>query len=151
MRSLQSLKREASQAARFRGHKLGPWEDHPRASIAECRVCSKEVVVTPRPMPNEIDIGGPAVAVGCSNRNNPGVKVVPEGSNATTLYKGPYMILFSYQTPVAVWDGDKLYVTDKKWSVTTSKHINKWVAKHWHAKMPAMKIPQEQIEALVEK
>ena len=37
-------------------------------------------------------------------------------------------ILFSYETPVAAWISGRGYVkTDKFWSVTTSRHINKWI------------------------
>lgn len=42
-----------------------------------------------------------------------------------------YTVLFSYQTPVAYMDikTGKTYRTSKKWSVTTSKHINAWLGK----------------------
>ena len=36
-------------------------------------------------------------------------------------------VLFSYETPVACRSLNNYYRTDKKWSVTTSKHINKWL------------------------
>lgn len=41
-------------------------------------------------------------------------------------------ILFSYETPVACFtydhDGNShLYKTDKKWSNTTTRHMNKWL------------------------
>ena len=58
----------------------------------------------------------------------------PIGSNMTEVETGPYTILFSYQEPVAYHYGgiaeDKrgFYRTNKFWSVTTSKHINKWLA-----------------------
>lgn len=35
-------------------------------------------------------------------------------------------VLFSYETPVASWKDGQFYKTDKKWSNTTTKHINKW-------------------------
>lgn len=37
-------------------------------------------------------------------------------------------VLISYSTPVAYYDHDigLLYVTEKKWSSTTSRHINIW-------------------------
>lgn len=38
-------------------------------------------------------------------------------------------VLISYSTPVACYIlGQGYFKTDKKWSVTTSKHINKWVS-----------------------
>ena len=57
------------------------------------------------------------------------------GSNQTTLTlqiqtsKGKdFTVLFSYSTPVAAQLPDGSYVqTAKKWSQTTTKHINKWL------------------------
>lgn len=55
------------------------------------------------------------------------IKVI--GSNQTEVNTGRYSVLFSYNTPVAYWDSQtlKFYRTGKKWSVTTSKHINAWL------------------------
>lgn len=37
-------------------------------------------------------------------------------------------VLFSYKTPVAVIDQTgKAFKTEKKWSNTTSRHINQWL------------------------
>ena len=36
-------------------------------------------------------------------------------------------VLFSYRTPVAALTDNGYYRTSKKWSVTTSRHINKWL------------------------
>ena len=36
-------------------------------------------------------------------------------------------VLFSYKTPVACYDNGRYYRTATKWSVTTSRHINKWL------------------------
>ena len=50
----------------------------------------------------------------------------------TELELNGTLILFSYKTPVACLvlepenGGWHQYKTDKKWSVTTSRHINKW-------------------------
>lgn len=62
----------------------------------------------------------------------------PLGANQTELSIGTLDVLFSYSTPVAVWDTvtDKTYVTDKFWSVTTSKHINKWLSGMLAKEMP---------------
>ena len=52
------------------------------------------------------------------------------GANQTqiTLTNGD-TILFSYNTPVAMFNRSNCvyYRTNKKWSVTTSRHINKWL------------------------
>ena len=53
----------------------------------------------------------------------------PIASNMTelTLTNG-IRVLFSYQTPVACELNNGYYRTAKKWSQTTTKHINKWLA-----------------------
>ena len=48
--------------------------------------------------------------------------------NAYILEGNGYRVLQSYNTIVALQGpSGKYYRTDKKWSVTTSKHINKFV------------------------
>lgn len=50
-------------------------------------------------------------------------------SNMIVLHRDNCEILFSYQTPVAVYDvkrGEYLR-TETKYSQTTSRHINKWL------------------------
>jgi hypothetical protein len=58
----------------------------------------------------------------------------PIKANMTELsLKGGLTVLFSYRTPVACKWTDGLtsyyYKTDKKWSATTTRHINYWVEK----------------------
>ena len=55
------------------------------------------------------------------------MKLNPIASNMTqiTLNNGT-QVLFSYQTPVACWIDGQFFKTDKKWSNTTTRHINKW-------------------------
>lgn len=55
------------------------------------------------------------------------LKLKPIANNMTeiTLPDGK-QVLFSYQTPVASWEDGQFYKTDKFWSKTTSRHINKW-------------------------
>ena len=52
----------------------------------------------------------------------------PIASNMTQLdLSDGTSVLFSYQTPVACLTDNGYYRTSKKWSVTTSRHINKWL------------------------
>lgn len=52
----------------------------------------------------------------------------PLKSNMTEVTTDKAVILFSYSTPVAACvHGDGYYRTSKKWSVTTSRHINQWL------------------------
>ena len=56
------------------------------------------------------------------------MKLNPIASNMTelTLLDGT-KVLFSYKTPVAAQVNGTYVRTSKKWSMTTSKHINKWL------------------------
>jgi len=67
MNKLAELKAQALQACWFRGHDMSPWKETPdgRHHVAHCRACDMQVSVTPRPAPNEIDVGGEAVALTC--------------------------------------------------------------------------------------
>ena len=52
----------------------------------------------------------------------------PIASNMTQLdLADGTSVLFSYRTPVACLTDNGYYRTSKKWSVTTSRHINKWL------------------------
>ena len=69
------------------------------------------------------------------------MKVIPTGSNQTEvtlrLNNGELAtILFSYRTPVAALIGNKWYRTEKRWSVTTSRHINKFLGDSEAVTMP---------------
>ena len=58
------------------------------------------------------------------------MQLTPIGSNMTEVETSEARILFSYRTPVAAYIFGEGYVkTEKYWSVTTSRHINKWGAK----------------------
>ena len=55
------------------------------------------------------------------------MKLKQLGSNQTELVLNDgTQVLFSYETPVACWIEGQFFRTDKKWSQTTSKHINNW-------------------------
>lgn len=57
------------------------------------------------------------------------MKVTPVASNMTEINTDKVRVLVSYETPVAYQDKETglFYKTEKKWSVTTSRHINKWL------------------------
>ena len=56
------------------------------------------------------------------------MKLYQKGSNQTELDLGFAQVFFSYETPVAarLTDGS-LVRTAERYSVTTTKHINKWL------------------------
>lgn len=49
-------------------------------------------------------------------------------SNQTLMVNGDVTLLISYWTPVAAKIGEKYYKTEKRFSVTTSKHIRRFCA-----------------------
>ena len=65
-KSLNTLRKEAAAAAHFRGHKRLSWMSHACHEITgTCTTCGAEVQCLVYPLPNEIDIGGEAVALTC--------------------------------------------------------------------------------------
>ncbi len=56
------------------------------------------------------------------------MRLQPIASNMTQVdLNNGYQVLFSYKTPVACLSDNGYYRTSKFWSVTTSRHINKWL------------------------
>ena len=57
------------------------------------------------------------------------LQLKPLASNMTLLETPAHIVLFSYATPVASFDKGTYSFnrTAKKWSMTTSRHINKWL------------------------
>lgn len=49
------------------------------------------------------------------------------GSNIYEERTPNALVFYSYNTPVACFMDGNAYRTEIKWSVTTSKHINKWL------------------------
>jgi hypothetical protein len=77
------------------------------------------------------------------------MKVQPIGSNQTqvSLADGTE-VLFSYSTPVAALVPGKGWIrTAEKWSTTTSKHINAWLAKNCGGTVQS--VPQWDLDQLV--
>jgi len=71
-------------------------------------------------------------------------------SNMTELEVNNYLILFSYQTPVAYFrPGVGYRKTGKKWSATTSRHISKWLLSCGISASNVPEVPQGELDALV--
>jgi len=53
----------------------------------------------------------------------------PIANNQNEINTSEVSVLFSYETPVAYLDleTDQCFRTDRNWSQTTTKHINKWL------------------------
>jgi len=67
MKTLTKLIDKAAESCKFRGHQMLPFEKHQNWARSECKICRKAASVITNPLPNEIDIGGEAVAIGCAN------------------------------------------------------------------------------------
>jgi hypothetical protein len=69
-------------------------------------------------------------------------------------FPGGLTVLFSYKTPVACrWSNgieQTVYKTEKKWSNTTTRHINKWIVltDNWTDRKIVEK-PQEYFDHLI--
>lgn len=71
----ETLNKKARKLALSRGHDLGRFvvsrSNHDREesnsviSVTQCKKCKRLVTTTTKPWPNEIDIGGEAIAVYC--------------------------------------------------------------------------------------
>ena len=62
------------------------------------------------------------------------MKVQNYGSNQTLIEDAGIAVFYSYETPVVLISDPnpalyprRCFITDKKWSTTTSKHINKFL------------------------
>ena len=74
------------------------------------------------------------------------MQLTPIASNMTEVETSEARILFSYRTPVAAYVfGDGFVRTEKWWSVTTSRHINKWIDG-----VPAKEVSQTYLDNLVQ-
>jgi hypothetical protein len=72
------------------------------------------------------------------------MRIKPITSNMTELVLNDgTQVLFSYQTPVASWKDGQFFKTERKWSNTTTRHINKWAD-------CAISKPQEYFDNLVQ-
>ena len=67
------------------------------------------------------------------------------GSNMTEVNVNGKSVLFSSETPVAGWCEQGAFRTEDKFSMTTSKHINKYLG----GKDVGRTVPQAWIESLV--
>jgi len=73
--------------------------------------------------------------------------LTPIASNMTEIETDDARILFSYRTPVAAFVfGEGFVRTDKYWSVTTSRHINKWIGS---TDRPIKQVAQTYLDKLV--
>ena len=80
------------------------------------------------------------------------MQLTPIASNMTEVETSEARILFSYRTPVAAYVfgkdgfGGGFVRTEKWWSVTTSRHINKW----WPENGTVKEVTQTYLDNLVQ-
>ena len=74
------------------------------------------------------------------------MQFTPLASNMTEVATDLGRVLFSYRTPVAAYVyGEGFVRTEKWWSVTTSRHINKWLPENGTFK----EVPQTYLDNFV--
>ena len=75
------------------------------------------------------------------------MQLTPIAANQTELsLNNGTQVFFSYKTPVAAYTPSQGYIrTAKYWSVTTSRHINKWLK----GITEVTEVPQETLTELV--
>ena len=68
MNKLTRLQNEALESCNFRGHTMKRFKRiNQTNSVSVCADCGKQVHVNTKPRPNEIEIGGEAVALSCED------------------------------------------------------------------------------------
>lgn len=89
MKTLEQLKKEATESAEFRGHRI-TWIDtitrRGMRTNGSCG-CGEWVQVLTNPMPNDIAIGGTAVALNCALKERHTIKVTGRLVGRSELYK----------------------------------------------------------------
>ena len=73
----------------------------------------------------------------------------PIRQNMNEVEIGNKTILFSYKTPVAYHDEFGNYKTRKRWSVTTSRHINQWLRSYNIDPVTTEEVDQEILDNLL--
>ena len=73
------------------------------------------------------------------------MKLNPVGSNMNEVEVNGKSVLFSYKTPVAGYDDQGAFRSEDWFSLTTTKHINKYLG----GKDVGRKVSQSYIEGLV--
>ena len=69
--TIRRLKLEALESTTFRGHRMSRFSHYtPGNAVSQCLDCPAEVQVLSRPAPNQIDVGGNAVALTCPVTRN---------------------------------------------------------------------------------
>ena len=71
------------------------------------------------------------------------------GANQTEVELGNLRVFFSYNTPVAYFSNytKKYYITNKKHSVTTSRHINSWLKQNNVKSVDTIKVLQSEVDS----
>src|SRR5258706_1164098 len=78
--------------------------------------------------------------------NGPLKSLAQVAPNMTVVEHGDITALYSYETPVALLAPAGGYMTEKKWSNTTSKHISKFFAAYREHKRGRPELPPTDIQ-----
>ena len=76
------------------------------------------------------------------------MRLTPIAANQTEIETADARIFFSYSTPVAAYIFGEGYVRSEDFfSVTTSRHINKWIGVDCKNPGNVKKVPQSRLES----
>ena len=96
MKNLATLGREARKSCKARGHKMTPFVMLTfHTEVSHCLTCGKEAIINDKPMPNDIDIAGEAVALNCTDAETVMVNLVrymTTGKVHADINKNPYNV-----------------------------------------------------------
>lgn len=67
MTKLERLRKEALKSCQWRGHVMTRFYGDKLSRFSDCKNCGRYVVITAHPLPNDIEIGGSAIALNCDN------------------------------------------------------------------------------------
>lgn len=74
------------------------------------------------------------------------IMTIENNSNSHIVFINGNSYLFSYDTLVAMNVDRQLFRTDKKWSNTTSKHINAYFGRYSYSVDEVKNIPQTELD-----
>lgn len=64
-KEMSQLRYRARRSSRMRGHSIGRFVGDMLVATTRCEKCGMEAQVIVNPKANEVDVGGPAVAMNC--------------------------------------------------------------------------------------
>jgi hypothetical protein len=142
MTTITQLKRQALISTRSRGHTITWHKTTTESAYGLCDNCQKSVILRTKPFPNEIDIGGAAVARGCVSEFTVEITVYNEHDlYPDTSWLGEFFDTpqpDSIKTDRQLWIGETFY-NDSAYYVPMNSlaEARTWYTEHGYSKHDA--------------